>query len=287
MLRSGGPRCEVRSGYTNGCGFASIQQPGGDGSPRCPRLAERGHGTWYFRVRATRGQRRQTPTTTTWRIQDPGRRPSRPVLLLGKDATAGAGWSPSANGWTCADHRESLSDSTRRVYTQHVTDYLKPGLGGVPLSELTVNKTQTVFTSLIRLNAARAKPLSPATLQRIRAVLHAALNGAIRRGLITSNPAHWVELPAGGRPKPCVDRTEGRALACHRDPPTGRGVDTHPHRRVPHPRPRSPVVRTVPPHRAARAAQRRSRRSALGRPRPQTRRPDGVAPAARRITAAP
>jgi integrase len=34
--------------------------------------------------------------------------------------------------------------------------------------------------------------------------LHVALNGAIRRGLITHNPAHWVELPSGRRPRAVV-----------------------------------------------------------------------------------
>ncbi|MFJ4627218.1 tyrosine recombinase XerC [Streptomyces sp. NPDC088847] len=41
----------------------------------------------------------------------------------------------------------------------------------------------------------------PATLQRIRATLRAALNAAIRKQLITFNPAEWVELASGKRPK--------------------------------------------------------------------------------------
>lgn len=41
----------------------------------------------------------------------------------------------------------------------------------------------------------------PATKQRIRATLRTALNGAIRRQLITFNPASWVELGSGKRPK--------------------------------------------------------------------------------------
>jgi integrase len=41
----------------------------------------------------------------------------------------------------------------------------------------------------------------PATLQRIRATLRAALNAAIRKQLITFNPAEWVELESGKRPK--------------------------------------------------------------------------------------
>ncbi|MGC9538538.1 site-specific integrase [Streptomyces sp. UG1] len=41
----------------------------------------------------------------------------------------------------------------------------------------------------------------PATKQRIRATLRSALNAAIRRQLITFNPASWVELDSGKRPK--------------------------------------------------------------------------------------
>ncbi|MET9461940.1 site-specific integrase [Streptomyces canus] len=40
-----------------------------------------------------------------------------------------------------------------------------------------------------------------ATKQRIRATLRAALNAAIRKQLITFNPAEWVELESGKRPK--------------------------------------------------------------------------------------
>ncbi|MFJ4863435.1 tyrosine recombinase XerC [Streptomyces sp. NPDC088748] len=41
----------------------------------------------------------------------------------------------------------------------------------------------------------------PATKQRIRGMLRTALNAAIRRQLITFNPASWLELAPGGRPK--------------------------------------------------------------------------------------
>ncbi|MCU1681759.1 MAG: site-specific integrase [Amycolatopsis sp.] len=105
--------------------------------------------------------------------------------------------------------RQNLSFSTRRLYTQHVHDYLKPYLGNVPLRSLTVARVQAMFTALIRCNPTRSHPLSYATLQRIRGVLHTALNGAIRRGLLDRNPAHWIELPSGRRPRAVV-WTEGR-----------------------------------------------------------------------------
>jgi len=73
--------------------------------------------------------------------------------------------------------RHGLRPATRRIYTQLIRDYLRPGLGGVPLTGLTVGKTQAMFTSLIRANATRRRPLAPATMQRIREVLRSALNG--------------------------------------------------------------------------------------------------------------
>jgi len=48
------------------------------------------------------------------------------------------------------------------------------------------------------------RPVAPATLHRIRATLRKALNDAIRHGLITTNPATHLELPAGRRPRPVV-----------------------------------------------------------------------------------
>jgi hypothetical protein len=56
-----------------------------------------------------------------------------------------------------------------------------------------------MFSALLR-----GGPLSPAMLQRIREVLRAALNGAIRRGLIATNPARWGELPSSCRPRAVV-----------------------------------------------------------------------------------
>ncbi|WP_093576296.1 tyrosine-type recombinase/integrase [Amycolatopsis rubida] len=100
--------------------------------------------------------------------------------------------------------RHGIRPATRRIYTQLVRDYLRPGLGNVALRELTIGRVQAMFTCLLRANAARVRPLSPTTLQRIREVLRAALNGAIRRELITSNPARWVELPSLRRPRAVV-----------------------------------------------------------------------------------
>jgi hypothetical protein len=172
---------------------------------QCPRLDQRGHGSWYFAMElpADPDGRRQQLRRGGFRTRAAAE--AARAYLLGADTDCGRGlvtvgqwldlWLPT---------RQTLSTSTRRIYAQHIHDYLKPHLGGVPLEELTVGRVQAMFTSLIRMQGVGRKPLSPATLQKIRGALHAALNGAIRRGLIATNPAHWVELPSGKRPKAVV-----------------------------------------------------------------------------------
>ncbi|MEX5637831.1 site-specific integrase [Parafrankia sp. FMc2] len=53
----------------------------------------------------------------------------------------------------------------------------------------------------IRRAARRRRITGPATQQRIREVLRAGLNDAIRRGIMTHNPAKYLELASGKRPK--------------------------------------------------------------------------------------
>jgi integrase len=56
----------------------------------------------------------------------------------------------------------------------------------------------------VRVSVKGQRPVGAASQQRIRGVLRKALNDAIRRSLITTNPACHVELPTGKRPKPLV-----------------------------------------------------------------------------------
>lgn len=172
---------------------------------RCPELGRRGHGRWYFAVELP-----AAPDGGRQRLQRGGfasRAAAEEVRAywLGEDVDPARSL-VTVGQWldVWLETRQAIAPSTRRIYTQLVRDYLKPRLNGVPLRELTVGKTQAMFTGLVRANAARSRPLSPTTLQRIREVLRAALNGAIRRGLITHNPARWVELPPKRRPRAVV-----------------------------------------------------------------------------------
>jgi hypothetical protein len=100
--------------------------------------------------------------------------------------------------------RTSPAASTVRGYAAHVRLYLGPYLGEVLLTELTVGQVQAMFTAIIRQHQALGTPVSAATLTRIRVTLRAALNAAIRRGLISDNPAARAELPRARRPRAVV-----------------------------------------------------------------------------------
>jgi integrase len=114
------------------------------------------------------------------------------------------------------DSRVSLRASTSRGYAGHLRIYLVPYLGAIPLGELSAADVQGMFTTFIRAGAALGRPVSPATLRRIHATLRAALNAAVRAGLIGVNPGRWPELPVAARPRPQV-WTPARAELWHRE----------------------------------------------------------------------
>ena len=70
-----------------------------------------------------------------------------------------------------------------------------------------------MFTAIARQHEAEGRPVTAATLARVRATLRAALNAAIRAGLITANAASRAELPSPRRPRPVV-WTAARVAEC-------------------------------------------------------------------------
>jgi integrase len=103
-----------------------------------------------------------------------------------------------------ADRAGVASASTRRTYESHLRLYLLPRLDRTPLAALTIGEVRAMFLSISRQHQALGTPLSASTLHSFRCTLRAALNAAIREGLLTDNPARWVELPAHRRPHAVV-----------------------------------------------------------------------------------
>jgi integrase len=174
---------------------------------RCPHLRKRGHGSWYLAVElsaAPDGRRRRVrlggyatraaAQAALGRLGKPGGPPRR--------GAAGCTTGQWLAAWLAG--RQSLRPLTRRSYQHHLDTYLLPCIGNIPLAMLTAADLRVMFTAIARQRPAAGGPLSPATLARIRATLRAALNAAIREGLISVNPARLVELPAPARPHPVV-----------------------------------------------------------------------------------
>jgi integrase len=173
---------------------------------RCPRLGAGGrHGSWYARLELPGG-----PDGRRRRIRRggyPSRKAALEVLARLRNPKAGAtGGIITVGDWLAhwLVSRTSPAASTVRGYAAHVRLYLGPYLGEVLLTELTVGQVQAMVTAIIRQHQALGTPVSAATLTRIRATLRAALNAAIRQGLITDNPAARAELPRSRRPRAVV-----------------------------------------------------------------------------------
>lgn len=67
--------------------------------------------------------------------------------------------------------RTAPAASTVRGYTAHVRLYLVPYLGPVLLAELSAGHVQAMFTAITRQHRELGSPVTPATLNRIRATL--------------------------------------------------------------------------------------------------------------------
>jgi integrase len=170
---------------------------------RCPGLGAPEHGSWYFSadLPSAAGERR--------RVRRGGfATQAAAVAALEALACPAAGPEPglSTGEWLgrWLESRVSLRASTARSYAAHIRGYLVPYLGVIPLAALTVGDVQAMFTAITRDETALGRPVGAATLHRIHATLRAALNGAVRAGLIGANPGRWPELPRAVRPRPQV-----------------------------------------------------------------------------------
>ncbi|RSN07375.1 site-specific integrase [Nonomuraea sp. WAC 01424] len=132
-------------------------------------------------------------------------------------------------------HRKRrIEETTRRSYESHIRLYLTPYLGRLRLDQLKVSDIALMFEQIEEFNDTIAerrtnadlqiresvkfrRPISIATMHRIRATLRHALNMAMRQDrLIDFNPAAVLEMPAHVRPKPLV-WTEDRVRAWQAD----------------------------------------------------------------------
>jgi integrase len=210
------------------------QETGKDVGSKCPLLKRKGHGTWWFRYEAPRGAdgQRRRPLVGPFTTQDDaeealaaelarmgggGHVQDRSILVSGY-----------MGNWLAAKKLE-LKPKTYASYLEAVSLYFNPAFGHMRLVELRDHHVQELVQEMLKINRslpetdrpsemlrrlieARAddvrrdlppgekrhkkstRPLSPARVRRVIAVLNAALNDAVPRK-ISFNPVESVKLP--------------------------------------------------------------------------------------------
>ncbi len=89
-------------------------------------------------------------------------------------------------------HLEDLgrSPATLYNYRRYVDRELVPTIGAVRLSKLTAGHLDGLYSAL------RRRGLAPATIRQIHAIVRAALNQAVRWGLVSRNVASLASAPS-------------------------------------------------------------------------------------------
>jgi integrase len=112
----------------------------------------------------------------------------------------------TSHAWTLArwlrywlSARVGIRPTTRLSHTQYIERFLIPHLGTIRLAELTGRQLTVFFAAVAQETSRCGQPHTPTTLAHIRTTLRAALNSAIREGLIQDNPVRHVELPSRPR----------------------------------------------------------------------------------------
>src|SRR6266498_3693193 len=167
----------------------------------CPRLSERGHGTWYFHCSATNllGRRERARR---------GGCPSQAAARQARDEfLAGTAADRTAEGWTVErwlrhwlDTRTSIRPTTRFHYTRDVDTVLIPHLGRYRLADLDAQLLRTVFAAIADTRNNKGRPQSASAMNHLRTTLRAALNLAVKEGVLDCNPARHIEIKGYQQP---------------------------------------------------------------------------------------
>jgi hypothetical protein len=172
---------------------------------RCPRLPEPEHGSWYFACsirdllgRAERVRRGGFPSERAARA-------ARDELMqLSCEERTGQNWTVKRwlQYWIAG--RTRIRPTTTANYTNDIRRFLIPVIGGLTLAELTTRQLTAAFAEIGRATNRYGQRHTVCTLQHLHRTLRAALNAAVRDGVLVINPAVAVELPARERPHAVV-----------------------------------------------------------------------------------
>ena len=80
--------------------------------------------------------------------------------------------------------RHHITDHSWRTYCQLIKDYIEPSLGMARLAEISPTQIQRLY------NQKAKEGIGLRTVQKLHTVIHAALNTALKSGLIGRNPSN-------------------------------------------------------------------------------------------------
>ncbi|UBU12969.1 site-specific integrase [Nonomuraea gerenzanensis] len=184
---------------------------------RCARLANPVHGSWYFAVQVTdMAGRRQRLRRGGFPTADAARQAAcdLAVSLEAAPVTECCTVAQWLHYWLSVVEQR-IRPTTYKAYRDHIRLFLIPHLGPIPLRRLSRRHVVKMFTTVASRRTRYGKPISAATLERIRATLRAALNEAVREDLIRDDPARGLRLPSSRHVHPVV-WTPRRAAAWRR-----------------------------------------------------------------------
>lgn len=158
-----------------------------------------GSGRWQLRVYAGLDSGRRVYVTRTFE----GTERAAAKVLARLEVEIEARHNPTAAGtagqlfedWWAL--KQWLKAGSKAKARDDLDCYLLPHLGAIRLARLDQRPIETLYRGLLDGSLAkRARPLAPATVGRLHATLHAALEWGVRRGRIGWNPATRVDAPA-------------------------------------------------------------------------------------------
>ncbi len=181
----------------------TVKRPNGEGS-----VYQRADGRWCAAIVAddpATGRRKRTVLYGKIRKEVLGR-----LKTASERVAAGApvrDAKSSVAAWIAQWRATSLEASGRKESTKTLYKYLcSKHLEAEPFGALTLNKLRPTDVEALVLTLRRDRKLSESTTRTAYTVLRAALDGAVRDGLLARNPASVVARPG-------VARSEARSLS--------------------------------------------------------------------------
>jgi integrase len=162
-------------------------------------IRQRGN-AWEVRVYAGIDPVTRQKKYVTRTVRGPRKSAERVLAQLIVEVTGGAHAAPDA---TVADlvlrwfdlAKPELSPSTVRGYERNINNYILPILGRTKVSKLKAAQIDYFYATLRDRGGVGGRPLSPASIHQVHAILRRALQQGVKWEWIASNPAASATTP--------------------------------------------------------------------------------------------